>query len=137
MPLAANRAPVDFAIVSFGLAVTVLEEDQEGVALDMYFHHHSAADTAKALELARAGEHVIETGGKEGYEAFDAFRRKYKSEPWSRMCMAISFSSSCRSTRSRSSTRSQSSVSKLRRSATSRCRSCAPPQRWRYRRLLA
>jgi uncharacterized protein len=82
VPLAANRAPVDFAIVSFGLAVTVLEEDQEGVALDMYFHHHSAADTAKALELARAGEHVVETGGKEGYEAFDALRRKYKPEPW-------------------------------------------------------
>ena len=82
VPLAANRAPVDFAIVSFGLAVTVLEEDQESVALDMYFHHHSTADTAKALELARAGEHVIETSNKEGYEAFDALRRKYKSESW-------------------------------------------------------
>jgi pimeloyl-ACP methyl ester carboxylesterase len=82
VPLAANRAPVDFAIVSFGLAVTVLEEDQESVALDMYFQHHSAADTAKALELARAGERVIETGGKEGYEAFDALRHKYESEPW-------------------------------------------------------
>ena len=52
-PLAASRAPVDFTIVSFGLAVTILEEDQESVALDMYFHHHSAEDTAKALELAR------------------------------------------------------------------------------------
>jgi hypothetical protein len=82
VPLAANRAPVDFAIVSFGLAVTVLEEDQESVALDMYFHHHSTADTTKALELARAGERVIETGGKEGYEAFDALRQKYKSESW-------------------------------------------------------
>lgn len=82
VPLAANRAPVDFAIVSFGLAVTVLEEDQESVALDMYFHHHSAVDTAKALKLASAGERVIETGGKEGYEAFDALRQKYKSEPW-------------------------------------------------------
>ena len=82
VPLAANRAPVDFAIVSFGLAVTVLEEDQESVALDMYFHHHSIADTAKALKLARAGERVVETGGKEGYEAFDALRQKYKSESW-------------------------------------------------------
>ena len=81
VPLAANRAPVDFAIVSFGLAVTILEEDQEGVALDMYFHHHSSADTTKALELARAGERVIETGDKEGYEAFDALRQKYKSDP--------------------------------------------------------
>jgi uncharacterized protein len=82
VPLAINRAPVDFAIVSFGLAVTVLEEDQESVALDMHFHHHSAADTKKALELARAGERVVETGGKEGYKTFDALRQKYKSEPW-------------------------------------------------------
>ncbi len=82
VPLAANRAHVDFAIVSFGLAVSIMQEDQESVALDMYFHHRSAADTVKALELARAGEHVIETGGREGYEAFDALRQKYKAEPW-------------------------------------------------------
>lgn len=82
VPLAVNRARVDFAIVSFGLAVTVLQEDQESVALDMQFHHHSAEDTAKALELARAGERVVETGGEKGYAAFDALRRKYKSETW-------------------------------------------------------
>jgi dienelactone hydrolase len=80
-PLAANKARVDFTIVSFGLAVTVLEEDQQSVALDMHFRHHEA-DTAKALELARAGERVIETGGKEGYAAFDALRQKYRNEPW-------------------------------------------------------
>jgi uncharacterized protein len=81
-PLAANRAKVDFVIVSFGLAVTVLEEDQESVALDMHFHGHSADDTTKALELARAGERVIETGDKEGFAEFDALRQKYKSELW-------------------------------------------------------
>ena len=80
-PLAANKARVDFNIVSFGLAVTVLEEDQQSVALDMHFHHHEA-DISKALELARAGERVIETGGKEGYDEFDALRRRYKNEPW-------------------------------------------------------
>lgn len=84
VPLAASRAPVDFAIVSFGLAVTVLEEDQESVALDMFFHHHSQADTTKALELVRAGERLIESGGYTGYEAFDALRTKYKLEPWYR-----------------------------------------------------
>jgi dienelactone hydrolase len=82
VPLAANRAAVDFAIISFGLAVTVLDEDQESVALDMYFHHHSAEDTKKALRLAAAGERVIETGGRQGYDTFDALRRKYKSAPW-------------------------------------------------------
>ncbi|MGN6517010.1 MAG: alpha/beta hydrolase family protein [Rhizomicrobium sp.] len=49
IPIAVNKSPVDFAIIGFGLAVTVLEEDQESVALDMYFHHHSAEDTKKAL----------------------------------------------------------------------------------------
>jgi len=84
VPLAVNRAPVDFAIVSFGLAVNILEEDQQSVALDMHFHHRSAAETAQALELARAGERVVETGGREGYEEFDALRRKYRSQPWYR-----------------------------------------------------
>jgi uncharacterized protein len=82
VPLAANRAHVDFAIISFGLAVTVLDEDQESVALDMHFHHHSAEDTKKALQLAAAGERVVETGDRQGYEEFDALRRKYRSEPW-------------------------------------------------------
>ncbi len=82
VPLAVNQVPVDFAIVSFGLAVTVLEEDQESVVMDMELHHHSAADTDKALELTRAGEYVVETVGKKGYEEFDALRQKYKSEPW-------------------------------------------------------
>ena len=82
VPLAANRAPVDFAVVSFGLAVTILEEDQQSVALDMRFHHHSAEDTVKALELARAGERVIETGARQGYEQFDRLRQRYSKEPW-------------------------------------------------------
>jgi uncharacterized protein len=82
VPLAANLAPVDFAIISFGLAVTVLEEDQESVALDMHFHHHSPEDTTKALELARAGERLFETGGHEGYDQFNALRERYRSEPW-------------------------------------------------------
>jgi hypothetical protein len=82
VPIAANKAPVDFAIISFGLAVTVLEEDQESVALDMYFHHHSADDTKKALELARAGEALVEMRSLDGYDKFDALRQKYKKEDW-------------------------------------------------------
>jgi uncharacterized protein len=82
VPLAANKAPVDFAIIAYGLAVNVIDEDQESVALDMRFHHHSEADTEKALELASAGEHVVATHGMDGYARFDALRQKYKSEPW-------------------------------------------------------
>ena len=131
VPLAANRAPVDFAIVSFGLAVTVLEEDQESVALDMYFHHHSAADTAKALELARAGERVIETGGKEGYEAFDALRQKYKSEPWYKDVHGdfVFFVMPLDQKQIIDAMTQEFNFVRPRRSATSRCRPCAPPLR--------
>jgi uncharacterized protein len=82
LPLAANRAPVDFSIVGFGLAVTVLEEDRESVALDMAFHHRSPAEAKKALELASAGERLVASGGTQGYEEFDALRKKYIHEPW-------------------------------------------------------
>jgi len=82
IPIAANKSPVDFAIIGFGLAVTVLEEDQQSVMLDMKFHGHSAEDTKKALELARAGEAIVETRSMDGYDKFDALRQKYKNEPW-------------------------------------------------------
>jgi hypothetical protein len=81
-PLAANRAPVDFVIVSFGLAVNVLQEDQEEVALEMRLKGHSAEETAKALEVARAAETVAESRFTRGFAEFDAVRAKYKSEPW-------------------------------------------------------
>jgi dienelactone hydrolase len=81
-PLAASKAKVDFVIVSFGLAVSILDEDQESVALDMRFHGHSGSDTEKALNLARAGERVIETMDTQGYEQFNALREQYRSEPW-------------------------------------------------------
>jgi dienelactone hydrolase len=80
-PLAASKTKVDFTIVSFGLAVTILEEDQQSVALDMHFHHQDAY-IPQALELARAGERVIESGGKQGYSEFDVLRQQYRNTPW-------------------------------------------------------
>src|ERR1700730_15049319 len=40
-PIAAARAPVDFVIVAYGLAVSVIDEDQEEVALEMRLQHHT------------------------------------------------------------------------------------------------
>jgi uncharacterized protein len=81
-PLAATRAPVDFVIVSFGLAVSVIEEDQEQVALEMHFKGHSEEEISKALEVASAAEAVFESGFTKGFERFDAVRAKYRNEPW-------------------------------------------------------
>ena len=53
-PLAATRAPVDFVIVTFGLAVSVIDEDQEEVALEMQLKGHTREEISKALEVASA-----------------------------------------------------------------------------------
>ena len=81
-PLAATHAPVDFVIVSFGLAVSVIDEDQEEVALEMGFKGHSQEEISKALEVAAAAEAVFESGFTKGFERFDAIRAKYRNEPW-------------------------------------------------------
>jgi hypothetical protein len=81
-PLAATRAPVDFVIVSFGLAVSVIDEDQEEVALEMRLKGHGQKAISKALEVASAAEAVFESGFTKGFERFDAVRAKYRHEPW-------------------------------------------------------
>jgi pimeloyl-ACP methyl ester carboxylesterase len=81
-PIAATRAPVDFVIVSFGLAVSVIDEDQEEVALEMRLKGHNQEEISKALEVASAAEAVFESGFTEGFERFDAVRAKYRKEPW-------------------------------------------------------
>ena len=81
-PLAATHAPVDFVIVSFGLAVSVIDEDQEEVALEMRLEGHSQEEISKALEVASAAEAVFESGFTKGFERFDAIRAKYRNESW-------------------------------------------------------
>ncbi len=88
VPLAANRAPVDFAIVSFGLAVTVLEEDEQEMALEMKVKGYPTDVIAKALEISHAaGAMVAEAMASKPIQhetdaAFDNVRAKYRNEPW-------------------------------------------------------
>jgi pimeloyl-ACP methyl ester carboxylesterase len=81
-PMAATRAPVDFVIVGYGLAFSVIDEDQQEVALEMRLKGHSREEIAKAQEVAAAAEAVFESGFTKGFERFDAVRAKYRSEPW-------------------------------------------------------
>jgi uncharacterized protein len=81
-PLAANRAPVDFVIVAFGLAVSVIDEDRQEVAMEMREKGHSPAEIAQALEVARAAEAVIASHFTQGFVELDAIRAKYRSAPW-------------------------------------------------------
>jgi uncharacterized protein len=81
-PIAANRAAVDFVIVCFGLAVNVIDEDQESVELQLREKGYSADDIASALAVANAAETVFVSGFTRGFENFDALRARYKSAPW-------------------------------------------------------
>jgi pimeloyl-ACP methyl ester carboxylesterase len=83
-PLAATLTPVDFVVVSYGLAVSPFDEDNEAVALDMTRHGFGAAETAKALEVARAAQAIALSEFKSGYEELDALRERYSQEPWFR-----------------------------------------------------
>ena len=81
-PMAANRAPVDFVIVCFGLAVNVIDEDQEAVELQMREKGYPPDVIAKAQELAGAAESVFENNFKSGFPRLDELRTKYGSAPW-------------------------------------------------------
>jgi len=81
-PLAATRAPVDFVIVSFGLAVSIIDEDQEEVGLEMRLKGHTEEEISKALEVASAAEALFESGFTKGFERFDSVRAKYRNASW-------------------------------------------------------
>lgn len=83
-PLAVLRAPVDFMIVAYGLAVSVIDEDLQAIELEMRLAGHDAATIAKAHEVAKAAHVVIESGFTTGFDGFDAVRARYRNEPWYR-----------------------------------------------------
>jgi pimeloyl-ACP methyl ester carboxylesterase len=79
-PLAATFSPVDFVIVTFGLAVSPAEEDREAVALNM--QNYPQDIQAKALEIAIAAEDLVASRMTEGFERFEQLRQQYQKEPW-------------------------------------------------------
>ena len=81
-PLAATKADVDFVTVVFGLAVSVIEEDRSAVAKNMADHHHSAADTAKAMALVDAADALALNPTTAVYDRFAAVRDPWRNEPW-------------------------------------------------------
>jgi hypothetical protein len=81
-PLAANRTSLDFVVVCFGLAVNVIDEDQESIELQMREKAYPPEVISHALEVGSAVENVFASGFKEGFKQLDAVRAKYGKEPW-------------------------------------------------------
>jgi dienelactone hydrolase len=81
-PIAANRTAVDFVIVCFGLAVNVIDEDQEAVELQMREKGYPPEVIADALQVASAAESVFENDFKAGFTKLDEMRARFGSAPW-------------------------------------------------------
>jgi pimeloyl-ACP methyl ester carboxylesterase len=81
-PLAARIEPVDFVIVSFGLAVSPLDEDREAISFDMERAGFGPEIKAKAMEVADATATIVTSNFTDGYEQLEAVKRKYGDEPW-------------------------------------------------------
>jgi hypothetical protein len=81
-PIAASRTPVDFVIVCFGLAVNIIDEDQQAVDIQLRERGYSPEEIAHAKEVASAAETVFASGFTRGFKEFDALRAKYKNARW-------------------------------------------------------
>ncbi|HEY1229702.1 MAG TPA: alpha/beta fold hydrolase, partial [Ramlibacter sp.] len=81
-PLAARIEPVDFVIVSFGLAVSPIEEDREAIAFDMRRAGFGADVQRKAGTVADATAAIIDSNFTEGFDRLDALKAQYGKEPW-------------------------------------------------------
>jgi uncharacterized protein len=81
-PIAANRARVDFVIVCFGLAVSVIDEDQQAVEIQMREKGWSDAVILQAKEIAHAAEEVFASDFTTGFAELDAVRDRYRAQPW-------------------------------------------------------
>ena len=81
-PLAARLETVDFVIVSFGLAVSVLDEDREAIALNMELAGFGPEIKAKAMEIADATATIVASNFTDGFEQLEAEKHKYGEEPW-------------------------------------------------------
>jgi dienelactone hydrolase len=82
VPLAAARTKVDFAIVCFGLAVNVLDEDQQAVEIQLSEKGYSLADIQTAQKVARAAENVFASNFTSGFAELDRLRKRYADAPW-------------------------------------------------------
>ena len=82
VPLAASRTPVDFAIICFGLAVNVIDEDQESVELQLTEKGYSRSEIRDALKVAGAVEKVWESDFTGGYAELNRLRSQYSKARW-------------------------------------------------------
>ncbi|HKE96545.1 MAG TPA: hypothetical protein VKB34_19710, partial [Povalibacter sp.] len=81
-PLAASRAPVDFVIVSFGLAIGPLDEDREEVFQELRSKGCGEPVLSEARELTLITRRVLLSRFTTGLEDLRRFKAAHAQEPW-------------------------------------------------------
>src|SRR5690606_8407145 len=84
VPLAATRGTVDFVVVSFGLAIPMLEEDRQEVAQELKARGYGPQILARADEVQAAAARVIQSRFTEGMDELRRLKEKYGKEEWFR-----------------------------------------------------
>lgn len=80
--LAGGDAPVDFVVVSYGMAVSMLEEDRMEVAQSLRVRGYGADVLAKGQELHSAAARVMMSRFSEGLDELERLKATYHDESW-------------------------------------------------------
>ena len=81
-PLAAVRAPADFVVVSYGLAISPLEEDRYEVMNELRAKHYDDSVVAKGRELTDITGRIMLSRFTDGLEDLRKFKAAHANEKW-------------------------------------------------------
>jgi uncharacterized protein len=81
-PLAASRAPADFVVVSYGLAISPLDEDREEVLGELRAKHYDESVMAKGRELTAITGRIMLSRFTDGLEDLREFKAAHADEKW-------------------------------------------------------
>jgi uncharacterized protein len=81
-PLAAVRSPIDFVVVSYGLAISPLDEDREEVLGELRAKHYDESVIAKGRELTSITGRVMLSRFTDGLDDLRKFKAAHGSEKW-------------------------------------------------------
>ena len=81
-PLAAVRAPADFVVVSYGLAISPLDEDREEVSGELRAKHYDDFVIAKGRELTSITSRIMLSRFTDGLDDLRKFKAAHANEKW-------------------------------------------------------
>jgi len=81
-PVAATHVPVDFVVVSYGLAVSMAGEDRDEVAQALKAKGYGADVLAKGEQIHRATTRVMVSRFTQGLDEIERLKATYGKEPW-------------------------------------------------------